>query len=492
MELTEDVWDYLPKHSGYPSREDRDELLGLAKEDPSRMRRVRIWDFFFPLNRAIVTGLQRAELAKLYTERKRLQDELNTEEAGIRKKIVGHKEAIAKAQDDWTTNLPSFRTQMAQNLHTKIKSSQQASRGFLIAAGLLFLLIFSFVIVLASESTASASFIEEVVVPATAAATSIAIIPAFIGLIFYSQSQKNVLSELQKLEWGQQHRLAAFVGWHENNILSLESSLAARRARDVAAMDLISNSALGLEANVATLESQIPEDPSVEEVNSWLMEEIEEMQRELLQASGQEGRLVKSRTGKNIFCVRGPAELQQRDQIDPVYLLKDDLQKHLRARRAGKAADGSAIDLYGVWIMEFLFLGQDELTSYRVFYDFISKRKATRQRVHNYGTVTSIETQSQFREIEVIRDGKAKKEIVDDVPSLSFSLENSQLMEVNFPNKSYLAKALPDLDTSAKLLYEPKQEADEALRILRENVHKARTRPKSENGNERNELLALE
>jgi len=132
-------------------------------------------------------------------------------------------------------------------------------------------------------------------------------------------------------------------------------------------------------------------------------------------------------------------------------------------------------------VIEFLFLGEDELTSFRVFYDFIAKRKSSRSRVHNYNAVALIETRSQFRVIEIIRNGQKEPEIVDDVPSLFFALENGERIEINFTNAGYLAKVLPELQASAKLLYEPKLEAIEALRVLRENVHNARTRSRGDN-----------
>lgn len=459
-----DIWDLLPKH--YPSRKDRDELIAAAKNDPNKERRVKIWDFFFPLNRDLILGPYREDLEKLRAERSLIQEESMRDDSSTRKKVAGHREQALRAQVEWESNLPEYRLKWRQSLAEKLRRRQLVSIGLFCIAGAL-----GFFGHLTGELISESS--------AWGCSLILAIVPALAGVISMLYFQNSYSVELRGKESKEHRGLIAHVEWHEREAQKLEEALSTRKA---AGSDLIGNllsASITIQEKIANLEGQIPEDSTPEEVNSWLMEELREMERLLLRESGQENRLIESRSGKSTFCIRGPAELQRSDQLETVYL-KGDLQKHLHARRAGMDRDGKRLDLYGVWIIEFLFLGEDEMTSHRVFYDFISGRRASRQRIHNYNSVTLIETRSQFRTIDIIRDGVVQEEVVDDVPSLFFALENGERIEINFPNEKYFEKTFPEMDLSLDLLYRPRQEATEAMRLLRENVHKARTRPRED------------
>ena len=473
--MTEDVWDFLPNHPGYPSRADRDELVAAAQADSSKMRRVRIWDFFFPLDSRLILAPLRAEAAWLRAEAAAIRQNFEHGEESLVRKMAYHKEETAKALADWETRLTERRTQWVTGAQKE--QERQRNRGARLFLGGLLALLAAFAFVKKFPGGIGEQML------------GAAVITAGVGFVYLLVGQRDVDSRVKSSEALAQQKVASYIAWHQRESSKLEQPLAKRRRIAEETAEASEQKALEIERKVETLARQIPEGPSEEQVHAWLLEELDELRGDFLRQSGQEGRLVKARSGNNVFCLRGPAELQPPDKIEPLYLKYDDLRAHLHARRAGMDHDGKNVALYGVWAIEFLFLGEDEFASFHVFYDFISGRKAARRRVHNYNTVSLIETRSQFREIQVVRDGITKPVLVDDVPSLFFALENSERIEVNFPNKEYYTKALPDILPSAEFLEQQRQDAHEAIRILQENVHKARTRPKEGSAGAAAELL---
>ncbi len=85
-----DIWEYLGDMPYMPSRKDRDSLVKEAARDPSRQKRVALWDYFFRIRKEDLGKLQKKELAELEKKvsesRQRLNDQiqkLNTEKANL-------------------------------------------------------------------------------------------------------------------------------------------------------------------------------------------------------------------------------------------------------------------------------------------------------------------------------------------------------------------------------------------------------------------------
>ncbi len=71
-EFSRDIWDYLNEIPYMPSRQDRDELVRRADENPRHAKRIHIWDYFFRLNPNDVGKPQMREIA-LLTQRREIE-----------------------------------------------------------------------------------------------------------------------------------------------------------------------------------------------------------------------------------------------------------------------------------------------------------------------------------------------------------------------------------------------------------------------------------
>lgn len=85
-----DIWDYLVDMPYLPGRKDRDNLVKEAQSDPSRQKRVALWDYFFRIRKEDLGKPQKKELAELGKKvseaRQRLTDQiqkLNNEKANL-------------------------------------------------------------------------------------------------------------------------------------------------------------------------------------------------------------------------------------------------------------------------------------------------------------------------------------------------------------------------------------------------------------------------
>ncbi len=68
-EFSRDIWDYLTEIPYMPSRQDRDEVVRRANENPRHAKRIHIWDYFFRLNPNDVGKPQMREMARLTQQR---------------------------------------------------------------------------------------------------------------------------------------------------------------------------------------------------------------------------------------------------------------------------------------------------------------------------------------------------------------------------------------------------------------------------------------
>jgi predicted nucleic acid-binding Zn-ribbon protein len=62
---SKDIWDYLSDMPYMPSRKDRDDLVKDAEADPSKMKRIQLWDYFFRIRPDDVAKPQKQELIEL-------------------------------------------------------------------------------------------------------------------------------------------------------------------------------------------------------------------------------------------------------------------------------------------------------------------------------------------------------------------------------------------------------------------------------------------
>ena len=68
-EHSRDIFDYLADVPGLPSRADRDHLVQQALTDPTKEKRVRIWDYFFPIDQEYIGKPQLREIEDLENKR---------------------------------------------------------------------------------------------------------------------------------------------------------------------------------------------------------------------------------------------------------------------------------------------------------------------------------------------------------------------------------------------------------------------------------------
>jgi len=70
--FSRDIWDYLNEIPYMPSRQDRDQLVQMADEQPRQAKRIQIWNYFFRLNPNDVGKPQMREIAML-TQRREIE-----------------------------------------------------------------------------------------------------------------------------------------------------------------------------------------------------------------------------------------------------------------------------------------------------------------------------------------------------------------------------------------------------------------------------------
>lgn len=71
-EFSRDIWDYLNEIPYMPSRQDRDELVRMAEEQPRQAKRIQIWNYFFRLNPNDIGKPQMREISML-TQRREIE-----------------------------------------------------------------------------------------------------------------------------------------------------------------------------------------------------------------------------------------------------------------------------------------------------------------------------------------------------------------------------------------------------------------------------------
>ncbi|MEM8994094.1 MAG: hypothetical protein AAGF23_04800 [Acidobacteriota bacterium] len=462
-----DVWDQLHSHgSSYPSREDREILVRQAAGDPKAARRLEIWDFFFPLDAEIVTRPERQRLEACLAHGERLVHSAERFEAKHREEVARLRQAL----EDRTLRVEGDVAQSREDFATAQR--RKHSLGTLLSRSLL---IFAFGFL--TLSLVFGALVDE---PGSGlnCGLIVAFFPGLVGFLLARRKKGAIEKGLAAVEEKERENAGNEIAGLERKLIDSEEKARARRERD--SYELAETRAQQdlARLKIQKLREQIPTQTTPDTIFRWFEEELAEIRDLVLRESGQLGRLIRTRNA-NEFCIRGPADLQAPEELDPVYLESADAQKHLAARRIVKLSSGHRVELFGVWAIEFLFLGSDELYSARLFFDFIHGRRTTKSRVHNYNAVALTETRTQFRKIRMLSDGNLQEYVVDNIPSLFFALENGDRIEINFPDESYWNVVSPDAEHDAPRAYDPVAEAKGAIAVLRERVRIARSRSPS-------------
>ncbi len=229
-----------------------------------------------------------------------------------------------------------------------------------------------------------------------------------------------------------------------------------------------------LKTEISNLLEQIPPIVSDEQVLTWLKEDVDELGGIAEDNSGLRGRLIPVLSGTNPFCIRGPAELQKDELIPEPFRKKgSDRHKHLKARNVvDEMPDGSFVDFYGVYNIEFILVAEDVFASYGTFYDFIrGLPSGERTTVQHYIDVVTIKAVKGYREVEI---DEGKKIFMENVPSLSLSLMDGEKIDVTFPDEDYFQKINALGFSSDRWQYDPRKVADNAIKTVREKVNIAK------------------
>ncbi len=117
-----DIWDYLHDMPYMPDRYDRDRLVKAAETDPSKVKRVRLWDYFFRINFNDVGKPQKKELAILENEVAKAQRYVSDRAKKLNKKrdrSINELEKLETALEQYQQRMQFLETEIS-NLRDQI------------------------------------------------------------------------------------------------------------------------------------------------------------------------------------------------------------------------------------------------------------------------------------------------------------------------------------------------------------------------------------
>lgn len=336
--FSRDIWDYLNDMPYMPSRGDRDTLVKIAQEDKSKIKRVKLWDYFFRIK----------------------------------------PEDIGKPQKRALETILNYKTSQTLFLRADVMSWYFFSLKVFLIGGI------SWVIFLGHEKIkkVAQNFIESV----------ISICPSCMspnaGSDFYVFLDQFWIFSL--LLTASSIAIASYHFYsHQTEIKKLEEACEERIA-------YLNKSILSLQKRIPSPPSDVQVHEWLKEdldILTQLAKEYTNLETRLVDLSDN---------APNPLCIVGPAELQNQSRIPPQLRAQEDKAKHRKARKIVFLPDGLFEDFYGTYYIQFILVASDMLGSYSCFYDFINNQYINaRTSEEYYKDVVALNTREEYREIEV-------------------------------------------------------------------------------------------
>ena len=406
-----DVWTYLDDMPYLPSRTDRDELVQAAQTDPTKQKRVQIWDYFFRIRPGDIGKPQIAEMNRLHQESR-------------------------EAQEKHVTALASIHAAMdvdTQRLTTQVRRGR-VGLAVALGVGLVIVLIGYFI------------YWDELMMAGGAIAVLAGLLVIVLGL------------------WGRQ-RLTKKNRRYEAEIARLDTELHERLAPN-------SRQIRQLTRQIEELQHDAPPPSSDLDVLGYLQDDLKQLAIHAVAKTGLKSKLVVLKDAPNPLCLLGPAELQKLDRIPKsiLDLANRDVNKHLRARVFANLPDGRWIDLHGMYFIEFFLIAEDFLANYECVFDFITgERIVERASEQRFEDIVSLSTGCEYHGLQL----DAREIPIDDALKFGLVLSSGEKFQVTFPSRGYfvglnkagLAAFQFDLEHWAT---NPAPSVDKALAELRE------------------------
>lgn len=219
-----------------------------------------------------------------------------------------------------------------------------------------------------------------------------------------------------------------------------------------------------LDREIKSLLDQIPDIPSDSQVKEWFDEMIKETRNEAILESGMEDQVLPERG----FPTYVPAKYQK--NIPPGFRENQDNLKHLKATQTAKVG-GVPHEFSGVYYMEFILVGNDMLAVYSTFFDFIMQTSfSPKWRVFHFIDIVSIQSDQNyisFNDPDEIGSG------VDDMPLLTLTLTSGEQIRINYPNDSYIKRKSNEFDPDKqeyKWVYNMEEVVKNANRHIRQQM----------------------
>jgi hypothetical protein len=461
-------WDYLGDIPYMPSAGDRELLKKKAAGNPVHARRVQIWDYFFRPEPGDVGKPIQRELTERRTQ-------AASHEAESTRRLRQSLDALARLEKTRQDELAAVEAQLlAIQTETAARERAQARKRIITGAILGGVGLLTELYYLRSVKGPQS---EEGCVGCFWVIWILLGITAFsIGAsLAYSGSRKLTPERIQAIVASQQQRVRE--SWAQRDI-ALNGEMESERVRIASEREILDRLVPHLRSRVEFLErslqkllDQLPAIPTEDEVEAWLSDDLQECREEGEEQLGVAGRTIDVLGTKEPFRILSPAEIQDPSLIPRMYSrsTNPDGKKHLHARRFGTTADGRAVQHYGVFHLELLFITDAVLARYSVFFDFIrGERVAERAPQQHFADMVQQEMKKEYRQILV--DGKEVD--LDMAPSLILSLSNGDRVAITLTSPEYFAAvgaaAVARGDDDAT------RAAENALKAITEKINEAK------------------
>lgn len=468
------LWDYLGDMPYMPTASDRELLEKKAAANPSHAHRIRIWDYFFtPRPEDVGKPIQR-ELSELRVQ-------AANQEAEGHQRLQQSRDALARLEQIRSDELSAVEAQLfaietEMTARERSRARTRLTIGAIVGGGSA---VVGFVILVLGIGASSMSLEDGCFAQLGAGCLSavwvILGIPAIVigASLAISGSRGLARDRIHAVVAGQQQRVRE--SWAARELV-LNEAIESERTRAAYAQEILDRLVPHLRSRIAFLERslqnlllQLPPVPTVDEVESWLTDDIQDLLERGEEQLGVAGRTIHLDGTKNPFLIRSPAEIQDPALIPPTYRGNDpDRKKYLHARRFGKTADGRDVQHYGVFHLELLFITGAVLARYSVFFDFIrGDRIGERAPQQHFADVVLLEMRREYREISI--DGRPV--VLEQAPSMILSLSSGDRIAITVPSPEYFHAVGAD---GVPGDYDAYRAADSALRAITERVNEAK------------------
>ncbi len=467
------LWDYLGDMPYMPSAGDREILKNKAAGNPAHERRVHIWDYFFRPQREDVGKPIQREL----TERRK---EAASQEAESKRRLRQSIDAFARLEKTRHDELAAVEAQLLSiqtetAAREKVQARKRLMTGAILGGGSLLIGFLTVLVDWVAWSSQSGADWNEAAGCFTVTWVLLGIPAIIIGAsLAYSGNRSLLPWSIEALVASQQKRVRD--NWAQRD-LALNGEMERERARAISEQEILDRLIPHLRSRIEFLErslhellDQLPPIPTVDEVDAWLLDDLQECREEGEEQLGVAGRTIDVLGTKEPFRILGPAEIQEPALIPRMYSrsTNPDGKNYLHARRFGTTADGRAVQHYGVFHLELLFITSAVLARYSVFFDFIrGERVAERAPQQHFADVVQLEMRKEYRQILV--DGKEVD--LDRAPSMILSLSNGDRVAITLTSPEYFAAVGA---AAAERNYNATQVAENALKAITEKVNEAK------------------